>query len=1105
MKQPLQIIVLGLAWMAISFTTLAQPVVNSLSKYSAPAGEVISINGSGFNAPFQVNFGAGKAVVESSTSTQINVIVPYTATYGPVTVTNTSSGRSSSSSRPFTLSFGGSGALDDTKFDAQVNVDIAPGLLTWDVCLCHLDDDEDLDAVSTFRQTGQITVLNNNTGPANTTVDFSVATVSPGNPVTFPPNTDRIICEDLDGDGRNDLIFTSVESTSNFHVRIYPNESSMTLGTPISFTIPNRADATNRSASRLRVADLDMDGRKDLIIASEEDPYLFIYLNTSSVGSISVNATPYSLNLPDMDRATLIEVGELNGDGIPDLAVASNVSGQVNLVKNLSSPGFLNFATPVLAGNSAARTVMKMGDLDLDGLMDIAFTSNSANRVAVMRNTTSSRTATISMASEVSLTNLTQAYGLDLGDLNGDGLVDIAATSLNNGIHLYQNTTSGSTLSFAAAEAITLDNIPALTTQNAARHIKIADVNTDSKPDLVFAFNSRDSQTGIFSVIANRTCIDPVILPSESLSYCNGQTILLSAPYTTNATYAWTEIGSGDGTLVFSATDTREVEVTITGGSNAHQVQLEIIYALESCTGLRTETKTFNFSSNQSPIASITEPGAPYCAGDAITLSSANTADNYYWTLPNGFEVNTQSVNIASAGPQDAGMYILRVLNNGACPTDPDTVILDIDIPPSVTIANESGDNYFCQGVPITLAVPSYTGFDYEWFESGVTTGITTNTISVSDSGVYTLEITSQANGCSSLSDPYEVYGIDAPMAMMDAVAGICLDVPMTFTATSTGNGNFTMTHSWDFKDGTSVVTGASVQHTFTSAGTYAVELSSAYNEIDMCADIVTMNVTVSAPTSIAITAPQTEKCASDTVVVELPQNFQSYLWSTGDTTYFTNAITGNDVTSVTLWADVVTDIGCSVRTDSITISNYPNSGMTITSTDATIVNDTIQLETGVTSVSLTSSVFNGTNYTWTSADPSILSNTSGETTTVFPRQPITAVTAIADGEGGCVETRTIVLIRPGLHPAKAFSPNGDGINDCWEIINLAGSSGCKLYIFDSRGRILYTSEEDPFTSDCAWDGTTVDSNVPYKGIYYFVLKCSDGSQGQSGTILLAK
>ncbi|MEO1053269.1 MAG: PKD domain-containing protein [Bacteroidota bacterium] len=80
----------------------------------------------------------------------------------------------------------------------------------------------------------------------------------------------------------------------------------------------------------------------------------------------------------------------------------------------------------------------------------------------------------------------------------------------------------------------------------------------------------------------------------------------------------------------------------------------------------------------------------------------------------------------------------------------------------------------------------------------------------------------------------------------------------------------------------------------------------------------------------------------------------------------------------------------------------------------------------------------------------------------------------------------------------KFFSPNGDGINDFWEIVDPELVSNCQLVIYDKIGRKVF--EANPYNND--WDGT-INGRVLEPGAYYYVFTCEDGSAINGGIRLL--
>jgi gliding motility-associated-like protein len=71
------------------------------------------------------------------------------------------------------------------------------------------------------------------------------------------------------------------------------------------------------------------------------------------------------------------------------------------------------------------------------------------------------------------------------------------------------------------------------------------------------------------------------------------------------------------------------------------------------------------------------------------------------------------------------------------------------------------------------------------------------------------------------------------------------------------------------------------------------------------------------------------------------------------------------------------------------------------------------------------------------------------------------------------------VLIIP-----NAFSPNGDGINDKWEIAGLRSIPDCRVEIFDRWGQSIYNSKGYA----TPWDGSWKGKPIPV-ATYYYIIK----------------
>ena len=86
----------------------------------------------------------------------------------------------------------------------------------------------------------------------------------------------------------------------------------------------------------------------------------------------------------------------------------------------------------------------------------------------------------------------------------------------------------------------------------------------------------------------------------------------------------------------------------------------------------------------------------------------------------------------------------------------------------------------------------------------------------------------------------------------------------------------------------------------------------------------------------------------------------------------------------------------------------------------------------------------------------------------------------IKDTKGGC---SSVVLEAYIINYPKYFTPNGDGVNDYWKIIDLYSFKESKIHIFDRHGKFI--KEIFPFKD--GWDGRHNNQDLPASD-YWFVV-----------------
>ena len=84
----------------------------------------------------------------------------------------------------------------------------------------------------------------------------------------------------------------------------------------------------------------------------------------------------------------------------------------------------------------------------------------------------------------------------------------------------------------------------------------------------------------------------------------------------------------------------------------------------------------------------------------------------------------------------------------------------------------------------------------------------------------------------------------------------------------------------------------------------------------------------------------------------------------------------------------------------------------------------------------------------------------------------------------GCISTKSVfVRLNKEINIVNAFSPNGDGINDLWDISSFANYAGASVKVFDRGGTIVYQSQN----LNNRWNGMKNGQSLPV-GVYYYII-----------------
>lgn len=104
--------------------------------------------------------------------------------------------------------------------------------------------------------------------------------------------------------------------------------------------------------------------------------------------------------------------------------------------------------------------------------------------------------------------------------------------------------------------------------------------------------------------------------------------------------------------------------------------------------------------------------------------------------------------------------------------------------------------------------------------------------------------------------------------------------------------------------------------------------------------------------------------------------------------------------------------------------------------------------------------------------------------------------------ENNCILSKSyeILNIAEGIRIFNAFTPNGDGVNDLWNIENIGKFPECEVIVYNSWGNKVFYSKGYKFS----WDGTQTGKQLP-AGVYYYSIKLNKKSKALTGSVTIIR
>jgi gliding motility-associated-like protein len=527
------------------------------------------------------------------------------------------------------------------------------------------------------------------------------------------------------------------------------------------------------------------------------------------------------------------------------------------------------------------------------------------------------------------------------------------------------------------------------------------------------------------------------------------------------------------------------------------------IYEINCCTRDTLNPKdSLKIPIRDSLYMNLLTPDTFYCEGSVFPTLMHVTGDSeydYLWTPSN--TVASPTDTLTTATPVATTTYTITASYPG-CPEVKREVTISLEPLPLVDIAIE--DTALCVTEPVRLNVtvnPPGSPYNYSW--SPIDGNLSSTTIMEPDfyyfgSGVftYTLSVTTP-NGCLGTdSIRIEAFpGVTGDIRISDT--GICSNDSLVIDVIVTPQSmEATSTYQWS---PSTFLSSDQVQEptyftTINAANTYTYTLITT-NEFG-CHDTDQIDIRSLILPEVKV-MDDTLLClheATQLHMTVLPADGQfTYIWTpstnlddaTAKEPYFFNPF-NTDHADYTLYVQVTEVTGGCKNWDTLNIHTYPHVFL------ETVADQTIKFGSSVQLWANNTLPDIPMYYLWT--PPATLDNPDIKTPVATPTEP-TIYTVVGLNQFGCRDTAQVnVAVDFGMDEfvPSVFSPNGDGKNDVFRLLNMKYQKVIEFRVFNRWGKEIYNNP-NPATG---WDGT-YNGTQQDPGVYTYLIRVNtpDGQQ----------
>lgn len=307
-------------------------------------------------------------------------------------------------------------------------------ILTWvsasNLLFVDFEHDGDKDIFTTCGADGTISWFRNlGAGVFNTGILYNENS----------PRSTYLVMADIDND--NDLDIISAKNQGGSNLTWHENDSFNQFAA-------QQLIASNTNVERLAAIDMNNDNYPEIVTVSNGSVKWY----ANNAGNISSTGT----TIDNTTSAKTVCVADINNDGFQDIVVGSwDFMKPLAWYQNNNGTGFGTFR--LISNQFALIHDVKAGDMDGDGDLDIVGSDDfGGNKIVWFANNGSGTFGVLRTVKN----GISSAHGIDLGDIDGDGDLDVAACGYaNDQVLWYENQIPGASIQEANAQSMNLQAI----------------------------------------------------------------------------------------------------------------------------------------------------------------------------------------------------------------------------------------------------------------------------------------------------------------------------------------------------------------------------------------------------------------------------------------------------------------------------------------------------------------------------------------------------------------------------------------------------------------------------------------------------------------------